>query len=180
MFQKKVCMLGASGVGKTSLVSRFVENMFSETWQTTVGVLISKKTVKVGDQDLTMVIWDLAGFDKSVRLSYLSGMSGFLLVADGTSPSSLERACQVYKEICSFEQPPPAKPNPNVPYIQFPYRQIPFYLLLNKSDLVNQWKIDDSDLQNLKNKGWPIIKSSAKENTGVEESFLGLGRKITS
>ena len=86
MIQKKVCMIGASGVGKTSLVAKFVHSIFSEKYLTTVGVKIDKKTVKVGDDDVMLMLWDLAGDDDFQRLqtSYLRGTSGFLLVADGT------------------------------------------------------------------------------------------------
>jgi len=50
MIQKKVCMVGTSGVGKTSLVAKFVHSMFSDKYLTTVGVKIDKKTVAVGDR----------------------------------------------------------------------------------------------------------------------------------
>jgi GTPase SAR1 family protein len=47
MIQKKVCMVGTLGVGKTSLVAKFVHSMFSDKYLTTVGVKIDKKTVAV-------------------------------------------------------------------------------------------------------------------------------------
>jgi GTPase SAR1 family protein len=174
-------MLGDFGVGKTSLVSRFVESIFSEAYRTSIGVSVTKKVVAIGQGDLTLVLWDMASDDVSQRtkMSYLRGMSGYLLVADGTRPSSLEYACHIYERIYNSEEPPPDKPNPKVPYIQFPYRQIPFIFLLNKSDLVNQWRFDDSDLQKLRGRGWPVVKSSAKEGEGVEETFLSLGRKVS-
>ena len=50
MLQKKICMLGSFGVGKTSLVRRFVESAFSETYLTTVGVKVDKKTVQLDDR----------------------------------------------------------------------------------------------------------------------------------
>ena len=85
MIQKKICMLGAYAVGKTSLVGRFVRSMFSEKYQTTVGVKIDQKTVNVGDQQVNMMLWDLHGEDEAqkVRLSYLRGASGYILVVDG-------------------------------------------------------------------------------------------------
>ncbi len=82
-------------------------------------------------------------------MNYSRGMSGYLLVADGTRPSTLERAREIYERLCSFEQPPPSveeaqdgEPDASKPYIQFPYREVPFILLLNKSDLVEQWRIE--------------------------------------
>jgi len=94
MIQKKVCMIGTSGVGKTSLVVKFVHSIFSEKYLTTVGVKIDKKTVAVDGNEIMLMIWDLAGDDDYQRLqtSYLRGTSGYLLVADGTRLITLDRA----------------------------------------------------------------------------------------
>ena len=150
---------------------------------------ISKKAVAVGDQNVTMAIWDVADLDKfdAMLMNYSRGMSGYLLVADGTRPSTLERAREIYEQLCSFEEPPQsvedtshAEPHVNKPYVQFPYRGVPFILLLNKSDLIEQWRIEKSNLEMLANKGWPVQVVSAKENEGVEEAFLSLGRRMLS
>jgi len=92
--QKKICMLGGFSVGKTSLVKRYVESVFSETYLTTVGVKIDKKTVDLSDRIVNLILWDLAGEDdiSSLRMSYLRGSAGYVLVADGTRPSTLEVA----------------------------------------------------------------------------------------
>src|ERR1051325_7234218 len=73
LIQKKICMLGAYAVGKTSLVARFVRSIFSEKYHTTIGVKIDKKTLRVDDQELSLILWDLAGEDDfyQVRMSYL-------------------------------------------------------------------------------------------------------------
>jgi GTPase SAR1 family protein len=189
MVTKKVCIFGAHGVGKKSLTSRFRDNTEAERYRAAIGVQISKKEVVVGNQSVMMAIWnvaDLDHFDASF-MNYSRGMSGYLLVADGTRPSTLERAREIYEQLCSFEEPPPsagetagAEPDANKPHIQFPYRDVPFILLLNKSDLVEQWRIDKSNLEMLANKGWPVQVVSAKENVGVEEAFLSLGRRMLS
>jgi GTPase SAR1 family protein len=89
--QKKVCMLGGFSVGKTSLVKRYVDSVFSETYLTTVGVKIDKKTVDLSDRIVNLILWDLAGEDDiaSLRMSYLRGTAGYVLVADGTRPSTI-------------------------------------------------------------------------------------------
>jgi GTPase SAR1 family protein len=189
MFEKKVCLFGAHGVGKRSLTSRFRDNTQAERYTATIGVQICKKVVVVGSQSLTMAIRDVADLDNSSMafMNYSRGMSAYLLVADGTRPSTLERAREIYQQICSFEEPPPsveeisgAEPHANKPYVQFPYREVPFILLLNKSDLVEQWRIDESNLEMLAKKGWPVSVVSAKENEGLEEAFLSLGRRMLS
>ena len=97
MIQKKVCMLGGFAVGKTSLVARFVRSIFSEKYLTTVGVKIDKKAVMAGDREVTLVLWDINGQDEfqDVQESYLRGMSGYLLVVDGTRRATLETAAKL-------------------------------------------------------------------------------------
>ena len=75
MFKMKVCMLGAFAVGKTSLVQQYVNSIFSEKYQTTLGVKIDKKSLQVDGQQLELILWDLAGEDEfmEVRSSYLRG-----------------------------------------------------------------------------------------------------------
>ena len=88
-------MLGGFSVGKTSLIKRFVESVFSEKYLTTVGVKIDKKTVDVQGRSVNLILWDIAGEDDTatIRMSYLRGCSGYLRVADGTpacgGPSSV-------------------------------------------------------------------------------------------
>src|SRR5580700_10653949 len=100
MLQKKICMLGSFSVGKTSLVRRFVESIFSDRYLTTVGVKIDKKVVQVNGQDVTVMLWDLYGEDEfqKIRMSYLRGASGYLLVADGTRLATLEKTIAIKEE----------------------------------------------------------------------------------
>ena len=99
MIQKKVCMLGATGVGKTSLVSRFVTSLFSDKYLTTVGVKVDKKTVPMDGEEVMLLLWDIYGQDEfqTVRSSYLRGASGYLLVADGTRQLTLDTARELQK-----------------------------------------------------------------------------------
>ena len=94
MMQKKVCMLGGFAVGKTSLVRRFVSNVFSDHYHTTIGVTVEKKSVIVDDRDVMLVLWDLYGEDEfqRVRDSYLRGSAGYILVMDGTRKATLDTA----------------------------------------------------------------------------------------
>jgi GTPase SAR1 family protein len=187
MVTKKICIFGAHGVGKRSLTCGLRDNGEAERHTASVGVQISKKEVFVANQNVTMMVWSVTDLDfrDAMLMNYSRRMSGYLLVADGTRPSTLERAREIYQQICSFEQPAPsveeiagAEPQATKPYVQFSYREVPFILLLNKSDLVEQWRIEKSNLEMLANKGWPVSVVSAKENVGVDEAFLSLGRRI--
>ncbi len=92
---KKVCLLGDFAVGKTSLVRRFVYNLFDDKYISTIGVKVSRKTLavpRINDVvELTMMLWDLAGSEEfdHVRTSYLRGAAGAILVCDLTRPETL-------------------------------------------------------------------------------------------
>lgn len=162
MLQKKICMLGSFAVGKTSLVRRFVESIYSDVYQTTVGVKIDKKNVKVGEKEVSLVLWDIYGEDdyQKMRWTYLRGASGFLLVADGTRRATLEKAV-------SLEQRAREEAG-----------AIPFVLVINKSDLLRDWELDPALESQLATQEWSILRTSAKTGEGVEEAFALLTRKI--
>jgi len=161
VIQKKICMLGAYAVGKTSLVARFVRSIFSEKYHTTVGVKIDKKVVRIGDNDVSLMLWDLAGEDDfyQVRMSYLRGSSGYLLVADGMRKATLDKAIELQTRA------------------EGEIGQVPFILLVNKADLVSDWEIREADLSTLQDSGWRVVSTSAKDGTGVNEVFIELGEK---
>ena len=93
---KKVCLLGDFAVGKTSLVRRFVYDLFDDKYISTIGVKVSRKTVAVLRADdtveLTMMLWDLADCEEfgRVRTSYLRGAAAAVLVCDLTRPETLD------------------------------------------------------------------------------------------
>src|SRR5208337_4682712 len=105
MIQKKICMLGSFGVGKTSLVVRFVEGIFSGKYLSTVGVKIDQKAIKVGDQEVLLLLWDLAGEDSRSQLqtAYLRGAAGYFLIVDGTWTESLVTAKSIHKRAVAVE-----------------------------------------------------------------------------
>lgn len=162
ILQKKVCMLGAYAVGKTSLVARFVRSIFSEKYHTTVGVKIDKKTVKCDDRVLSLILWDLAGEDDfiQVRMSYLRGSAGYLLVADGTRRATLDKALELQHRAARE------------------IGTIPFILVINKLDVMDEWEIRQSDLSSLAENGWHVVATSAKTGVGVEQSFWALCQKM--
>jgi len=97
MIQKKVCMVGVYGTGKTCLVQRFVHSIFSARYQSTVGVKIDRKVVAVGDESVTLLLWDLEGRDHShdISPSYLRGAHGVIYVVDGTRRDTLEQVFEL-------------------------------------------------------------------------------------
>jgi small GTP-binding protein len=161
MLQKKVCLLGAFAVGKTSLVKRYVEASWSDKYLTTVGVQIKKRAVTVAGQEVKLIVWDLAGEDEfqKVQLSYLRGASGYLLVADGTRRTTLDTAKLLQQRVSDT------------------IGSVPFLLLINKSDLRGDWEIDERALDECTAAGWQVIEASAKTGEGVEAAFHLLAEK---
>lgn len=162
MIQKKVCMVGAFTVGKTSFVARFVKSIYSKNSQTTVGVKINKKSVNLAERPVNLILWDIQGEDdlQALRLSYLRGLSGYLLVVDGTRRTTLDKAFELQQRI---EQT---------------VGNVPFILILNKSDLTEEWEIDPTTMDEISKKDWTVIHGSAKTGLGVEEAFLTLAKKM--
>lgn len=162
MIQKKICMLGAFAVGKTSLVARFITSMFSDKYHTTVGVKIDKKALKVQETDVNLLLWDVYGEDdfNKVRMSYLRGAAGYLLVVDGTRRASLETAFGLHKNV------------------EATLGNVPFVLALNKADLAHEWELDEAVLADINGRNWHVIRTSAKTGQGVEEAFQTLAQNM--
>lgn len=151
-------MIGAFAVGKTSLVQQYVNSIFSEKYHTTIGVKIDQKSVNIDDKEVNLLVWDIHGDDEyqKIKPGYIIGASGYFLVIDGTRRNTIDVAIQLNKMI---------------------YKTIgdkPFFVLINKSDLKDQWEISENDINELKNSGWKVILTSAKENQGVDEAFSRL------
>jgi small GTP-binding protein len=162
MIQKKVCMLGGFAVGKTSLVARFVSSIFSEKYLSTVGVKVDKKPVSVDGRDVTLMIWDIYGQDEfqTIQHSQLRGMSGYLLVIDGTRRATLDTALRLHDLAVQAAG------------------DVPFVVVINKADLESEWEIDDVAAFKLAELGWRVLKGSAKTGLGVEDAFQVLTRAM--
>lgn len=165
MESRKVCMLGAFATGKTSLVSRYVKSIFSEKYQSTIGVKIDKKVVEIDGRPITLVLWDLAGEDDyvSVQLRYLRGSAGYLLVVDGTRPDTLETALLLRRRVVHE------------------IGDLPYVLVLNKADLVEQWQLGEgsSDYLGLRDRALATLRTSAKTGDAVERAFVTLARGVS-
>ena len=106
------------------------------------------------------MLWDLAGDDEfqPLKLSYLRGAAGYLLVADGSRRATLDHAMELHALVTKA------------------VGAIPFVLVLNKADLVNSWELDETRIASLTAQGWTIRRTSAAEGSGVDAVFEDLAR----
>lgn len=165
--KKKVCLLGSYGVGKTSLVHRFVYNKFEEKYLSTIGVHISKKSVVLDSKDdkqfVELFIWDIANIEKfdSVVNNYLRGAHGAIIVTDITRPNTIENIDEFVDKFMGI--------NPLAKVI----------LVGNKYDMVKEVNFNKDEFVNKNsNTNGNLIFTSAKTGDNVEELFIKLAEKI--
>jgi small GTP-binding protein len=155
MIQKKICMVGIYGTGKTSLVQRYIHSIFSAKYHSTVGVKIDRKQVKVGTTDVSLLLWDVEGrtADQDIPASYLRGAHAVFYVADGTRRETYEQLFDLRDHVRSSTG------------------DVPSIVALNKADLKEQWVVSSADTAKLITKGFHAITTSAKTGDGVEDAF---------
>jgi len=159
MSKKKICMVGDFAVGKTSLTQRFVNNVFSDKYLTTIGVKIDTAEVN----DTKVILWDIAGRDSlsPVNVSYLVGASGVVLVADGTRESTISNLYEIWQTIVNR------------------IGEVPAVVAINKKDC-DDWHINEQDLAKFSDLGWPVFFTSAKEDQNIEDVFQALIHEINT
>lgn len=158
---QKVCLIGRFATGKTSLVKQYIDNQFSDKYKTTVGVSISTKKITINNTELSMVIWDIAGFEQEGHYKhYLRGVHGVIWVVDGTEPESFK----VYHEISVLL--PELKDTPSICFI-------------NKHDLVEDWIVSEEDIL-LLSKDTNVLRCSAKTGENVELGFQQLAEILVN
>lgn len=162
MIKKKICILGAFAVGKTSLVEKYVKSIFSDKYHTTIGVKTDQKDVNIDGKEVRLIIWDINGEDdfQHVKPSYLMGVSGYLLVVDGTRKETLEVAYNLQKLVTKT------------------VGEKEFTLMINKSDLLDSWELSEKEETELADLGWNVVKTSAKTGENVNNTFENLAKNI--
>jgi Ras-related protein Rab-1A len=162
----KIGLVGESGVGKSCLLVRWVDNdFFTEDDKYTIGVDYKFKQVQVKDKNVKLQIYDTAGQERfrTVTASFYRGAHGILLVYDITQKDSFETRVEEWlKEIRNY--------TPD---------NTPIVLVGNKLDIKDKRAVDYetakawADKNNLK-----YFETSAKDGTNVNEAFMSLSEKI--
>ncbi len=158
MIAKKVLLVGNFGVGKTSLIRRFVLNEFSEDYISTIGVRVSSKILKVDSTEIKLLIWDVAGTsdDEKVPKAYFMGSSAAMYVFDLSRQetyTNLEERLALVKELSSLKE---------------------ITLVGNKKDLLTGDELE-AVLGSLSTH--IDLVTSAKEDDNVEDAFLALAKQ---
>ncbi len=165
VMKAKLCLAGASSVGKTSLIRRYVLNEFDDRYIETIGTKVSKKQVSVPIKDeepvmVNLMLWDIMGqmgFRELLQEQYFQGAQGILAVADVTRPETLDDLYIWIDQIDRVAGP------------------LPIVLAVNKVDLPADRHIADTSLRNFAHAfDCQIVRTSAKTGENVEEVFWRL------
>ena len=162
--KRKVVLLGDAAVGKTSLVRRFVHDVFDDKYIMTIGTKVSKKTIEMEWEginiNLSLMIWDVLGQQgfTQVQETAFKGSDGALLVCDLTRKETLYSIAHYWLPILER------------------VAGVPAVLLANKSDIGN-WAVSHEEIENFANQfGMPFLLTSAKTGENVEEAFQELAK----
>ena len=164
MLQKKICMVGVFGTGKTCLVQRYVHSIFSDKYLGTVGVKIDRKEVQADGQPVVLLLWDLEGRDshRDISTSYIRGAHGIIYVVDGTRRETFDQIFEI-RDVVRGE-----------------VGDVPSVLALNKADLKDAWRLDAAAEQAADRENWHKLRTSAKTGEGVESAFQWLAQTTTT
>jgi len=162
----KMCLIGDVGVGKTSLIRRYVLDVFDDKYIATIGTKVTKKEIEVKDprtgspHRVVLLIWDIMGqpsFREVLREAYFYGVEGAMAVCDVTSKESLGELRYWIKAMTSTTG------------------TVPIVFLGNKCDLRDETRIPFQDIEIFAKKhNSPAMLTSAKTGYNVEQSFLDL------
>ncbi|MHA1966422.1 MAG: Rab family GTPase [Candidatus Hodarchaeales archaeon] len=163
-FDVKIVMLGQGGVGKTSLVRRYVQNTFSHNYQQTIGSnFLLKKLELDKNTRMLMQLWDLSGQDsfRSVRSQYFLYSRGAILVFDLTRTSTLYALDKWFDDLIKRAG------------------EIPLMVIGNKVDLEEQIEVDTYEAESIAEKfNAKYVETSALTGAGVEDTFRDLAWQI--
>jgi small GTP-binding protein len=159
-FSIKIVIVGDSGVGKSNILSRYVQNNFSHDSKATVGVELSTKTYMIKDKIVKVQIWDTAGQEryKSITAAYYKGAKGAMMVYDITRADTFYNIDKWYNELKDYGD-----------------KDVVPIIVGNKSDL-NQLRSIQTDiaLEKASTLGIPMIETSAYSSANVDLAFKKL------
>ena len=154
----KILTLGDQSVGKSSIVLRYSDNKFSDTFLSTIGVDSKRKIIKVKGEKVKVSIWDTAGQEKfqNIVKQYYIGANGILLIFDITNKKSFDKIDFWYNDLID----------------RIKKDEIIIYLVGNKVDLEENRQITIEEAEKYANdKNIPYFEVSAKSGDGIKKLF---------
>ena len=160
----KILTIGESGVGKTCILRRFVENKFLKNHLATIGIDFKTKTLTINDQEIKLKIWDTAGQERfrNITTQYYKGADGIVLVYDVTDDASYEKIRDWMDQILSNTQ----------------RDEIGLVLLGNKCDMEPRIITEEQGNQLADELKISYFETSALTGQGIKEAFEQLTRDI--
>jgi small GTP-binding protein len=158
----KLCMVGDEGVGKTSLIRRYVYSIYDEAYIRTVGTMVSKREIELPEigHQASLIVWDIMGrkdFMDLFKEAYFKHVRGVLAVFDITRPKTLDSLKEWIGGIKSS------------------VGEVPTFILANKQDIRPEDGLSDSDIERVcSTYACPWRKTSAKTGENVEQAFRDL------
>ena len=163
----KVVLVGESGVGKTSMITQFIDQIFQEDQQSTTGGTFSTKDVICdGSKILRFEIWDTAGQEKyrSLTTMFYKDANAAVMVYDVTRAESFEELKNYWAKQIKENSP----------------INIILVIAANKSDLIEQEQVDEGEARNFaKELNAIFISTSAKSSEGINSLFEEIAKKYT-
>ena len=160
----KVLTIGESGVGKTCVLRRFVENKFLKNHLATIGIDFKTKTLNINNQEIKLKIWDTAGQERfrNITTQYYKGADGIVLVYDVTDEASYEKIRDWMEQILSNTQK----------------EEIGLVLLGNKCDMEPRNVTEEQGNKMAGELGINYFETSALSGQGINDAFEQLTRDI--
>ena len=160
----KILTIGESGVGKTCILRRFVENKFLKNHLATIGIDFKTKTLNINNQEIKLKIWDTAGQERfrNITTQYYKGADGIVLVYDVTDEASYEKIKDWMDQILSNTQ----------------QEEIGLVLLGNKCDMEPRNVTEDQGKKMAEELKISYFETSALTGQGIKEAFEQLTRII--
>jgi small GTP-binding protein len=158
--------LGDSGVGKSCIILRYIENNFSTNLMNSIGVDFKLKNIEIDNKKIKLQIWDTAGQERfrTITTSYYKGAHAILIVFDITDRESFEHVRNWMADIDKFAK-----------------EGVLRILVGNKCDLENSRQVRKEEGNEIANKyGIKYIETSAKETTNIEDLFISTAKNLLS
>ena len=166
----KICIIGDSGVGKTSLIMRYVKGKFSNTYRITVGADLFSYELSHGGKTYLLQVWDTAGQERfqTIGTAFYRGSDACVIVYDITNPKSLSNVETWKREF--VKQGGVKDP-----------AAFPFIVLGNKCDRETERAVEKATAEEFckENGGMTLFETSAKEDLNVKEAFLEVVKRAS-